>query len=154
MNASSNLAEVLAREADLYEHLLALLAEEEAALIAGNTRAVGDCLVRSETLVLKLRLLETSRETLVAQICGRRNARLSELSGAAAGPLGQARARLETALPRVERMNRRVTALLERSLGLFDATLELIRGAAGLGRNYTATGELTGAGLPMIDGRA
>ena len=45
-----------------------VLAEEEAALIAGDTRAVGDCLARTETLVLKLRLLETSRETLVAQL--------------------------------------------------------------------------------------
>ncbi len=154
MSASSNLADLLGREADLYDDLLALLAEEETALIAGNTRAVGDCMARSETLVLRLRLLETSRQTLVAQVTGRRDTRLSELPGAADGALGEARARLEAALPRVERMNRRVTALLERSLHLFDATLDLLRTAAGLGRHYTATGALAGTGAPMIDGRA
>lgn len=154
MSAASNLADVLGREADLYDDLLDLLAEEETALIAGNTRAVGECMARSETLVLRLRLLEASRQTLVAQLTGRRDTQLSELPGSGDSALGQARARLQAALPKVERMNRRVTALLERSLRLFDATLDLLRNAAGLGRQYTASGALAGSGLPMIDGRA
>lgn len=154
MSATQHLADVLGREAELYEHLLGLLAEEEAALIAGDTRAVAACLSRSETLVLELRLLETARETLVAQLTGRRDARLSEVPGADAGALGQARARLEAALPRVERMNRRVSALLARALHLFESTLELIRSAAGLGRHYTAAGTLVGSSGPTLDGRA
>jgi flagellar biosynthesis/type III secretory pathway chaperone len=154
MSVSSNLADVLGHEADLYDELVDLLAEEETALIAGNTRAVADCMARSETLVLKLRLLETSRQTLVAQLTGDRQTRLGDLPGADDEPLGRARARLQATLPRVERMNRRVTALLERSLRLFDATLDLLRDAAGVGRHYTARGELAGAGFPMIDGRA
>lgn len=152
--AESNLTEILSREADLYDDLLRLLTEQEGALIAGNTRAVGDCLARTETLVLKLRLLETSRETVVAHLAGRRDAKLSELPGAAARVLGPIRARLEATLPRVDRVNRRVTALLERSLRLFDTTLELIRDAAGLSPQYTAHGALARAVLPTIDGRA
>lgn len=151
---TTRLAEVLLRQADLYETLLALLEEEEAALIAGNTRAVGECLVRSENLVLQLRLLETSREALVTQITGRPATRLAELPDTEAGALGRARGRLEAVLPRVERTNRRVKALLERGLKLFDVTLDLVRGAAGLGRHYTATGTLAPIGVPMIDGRA
>jgi len=154
MNASTSLAEVLDREADVYESLLALLHEEEAALIAGNAKAVGNCLARTETLVLQLRLLENSRETLVTQLTGRRDTRLREIPGPAAGSLGRARARLEATLPRVEAMNSRVSALLHRALRLFDTTLALIREAAGLNRQYTAGGALTGSPQSMIDGRA
>lgn len=154
MSSFSNLADVLTREADLYDDLLDLLREEEAALIAGNTRAVGECLPRTETLVLKLRLLETSRETLVARLGGRREARLRELPGSRDQALARARARLDATLPHVERMNRRVSALLERALKLFDATLELIRDAAGFSQHYTAAGAVSRTAPSMIDGRA
>ncbi len=154
MSASATLAGVLDREADLYESLLGLLHEEEAALIAGNTRAVGECLARTETLVLQLRLLENSRETLVTQLTGRHDARLGELPETATGSLGRARTRLEATLPLVEVMNRRVTALLHRALRLFDTTLDLIREAAGLNHQYTAGGALTRGAHSVIDGRA
>ena len=154
MSASVTLADVLDREADLYESLLGLLREEEAALIAGNTRAVGACLARTETLVLQLRLLESSRETLVTQLTGRHDARLRELPETATGSLRRARARLEATLPNVEVMNRRVTALLHRALRLFDTTLDLIREAAGLNHQYTAGGALTRGARSVIDGRA
>ena len=154
MNASSNLAEVLDREADLYEDLLGLLHEEEAALIAGNTRVVGECLARTETLVLKLRLLETSRETLVSQLTARRDARLRDLPEPVPSALARARGRLEATLPTVDVMNRRVSALLRRALTLFDVTLEFIREAAGLNRHYTADGEITRSAPSVIDGRA
>ena len=154
MSASATLADVLDREADLYEDLLGLLHEEEAALIAGNTRSVGECLARTETVVLQLRLLENSRETLVSKLTGRRDTRLGELPGAATDSLGRARRRLVTTLPLVDVMNRRVTALLQRALRLFDTTLDLIREAAGLDHQYTAGGALTRGTRPVIDGRA
>jgi len=154
VRASSSLAEVLDREADLYEDLLDLLHEEEAALIAGNTRVVGECLARTETLVLQLRLLENSRETLVTQLTGRRDARFGEVPETATGSLGRARARLETTLPIVDVMNRRVTALLHRALRLFDTTLDLICEAAGLNHQYTAAGALTRGARSVIDRRA
>jgi flagellar biosynthesis/type III secretory pathway chaperone len=149
-----DLTDVLRREADLYDDLLVILAEEEAALVAGDTRTVGDCLARTETLVLKLRLLETSRQSLVAQLTGRPDALLSELPAGAANALQPVRARLDSTLPRIERMNRRLSALLGRALNLFGATLDLIRDAAGLSHQYTAHGGLTRASLPTIDGRA
>jgi flagellar biosynthesis/type III secretory pathway chaperone len=153
MKSSSGLADVLAREADLYEDLLGVLEREEAALIAGDTRAVGTYLARTETLVLELRLLETSRETLVAQLTGRRKTRLSEMPAATSTALVTARARLSATLPRVERMNRRVTALLERSLKLFEATMDLVRETAGLTRHYTADGVIARTAPRTIDGR-
>jgi len=154
MSPSSGLAGVLARQADLYDDLLALLQRQEAAIIAGDTRAVGECMARTESLVLELRLLETSRETLVSQLTGRADTPLRELPGAGEGPLGAARSRLAATLPRVHGMNRRVTALLERSLRLVDATLELVREAAGLTRHYTPRGVVARSAPPTIDGRA
>ncbi|MBI3634967.1 MAG: flagellar protein FlgN [Candidatus Rokubacteria bacterium] len=152
--SATALADLLGREADLYDRLLALLTEEEAALLAGDTPAVARCLTRTETLVLELRLIETSRESLVARLAGGRATRLRELPEATAVAVDNARARLELSLPRVERLNRRVKALLERSLALFATTLDLIREAAGLPRHYTAEGMLATAALPTIDGRA
>ena len=64
------------------------------------------------------------------------------------------RTRLVTTLPLVDVMNRRVTALLQRALRLFDTTLDLIREAAGLDHQYTAGGALTRGTRPVIDGRA
>jgi hypothetical protein len=68
--------------------------------------------------------------------------------------LAPVQARLEATLPRVERVNRRVSALLGRALNLFGATLDLIRDAAGLSHQYTALGALTRTAAPTIDGRA
>ncbi len=152
--SAAALADLLDREADLYDRLLALLTEEEGALMAGDAPAVARCLARTETLVLDLRLVEASRESLVTRLAGGRAVRLRDLPEASLDTVGRARARLEVSLPRVERLNRRVKALLERSLALFAATLELIRDAAGLPRHYTADGVVAASALPTIDGRA
>jgi flagellar biosynthesis/type III secretory pathway chaperone len=154
MSTASRLADVLGREADVYESLLEVLQHEEAALIAGDARRVGDCMTRTESLVLELRLLETSRATLVTQLTGRADTPLRDLPGATGAPLAPARERLGATLSRVQRTSRRVTALLDRSLQLFDATLELIRDAAGLTRHYTPAGVLARVSAPTIDGRA
>ena len=92
--------------------------------------------------------------TLVSKLTGRRDTRLGELPGTATDSLGRARSRLVTTLPLVDVMNRRVTALLQRALRLFDTTLDLIREAAGLDHQYTAGGALTRGTRPVIDGRA
>ena len=150
---ATDLAGILEHQADLYELLLAVLGEEQAALVAGSTLAVADCVTRKETMIRQLRTLETSRQTVVGQLTGRPEARLADVPGANDGALGQARRRLSELLPRVERTNRRVEALVSRSLARLRLTLELIQHAVGGGREYSAAGSMIGPTRPTVDGR-
>ncbi len=149
-----SLVDVLDEEAALYEALLALLAEEEQALLNGNTRAVADCVPRKETITVKIRLAELSRQATVARMTGRANARLGDLPSAAVAELGAARARLGQLLPKVDVANHRVEVLLHRSLTRLHTALEMIQDAAGTTRRYGARGELLGARGPRVQGEA
>jgi flagellar biosynthesis/type III secretory pathway chaperone len=147
------LAEILEQEADLYEALLAVLGEEESALLHGQAAGITACLARKEALVLQIRLAETSRQATVMRLTGRSDARLGELPAAEVEALGRARARLGDLLPRVERRNRRVEALLARAVARLRHTVELVREAAGGTPRYTPGGELVSAGRGKLDGR-
>jgi flagellar biosynthesis/type III secretory pathway chaperone len=151
----ASLAEVLASETALYEKLLTVLREEEAALLANDGRAVADGLARKETLILEIRLAELSRQALVTRVTGRADTRLRDLPpDVASRDIDAARASLLSVLPEVERVNQRVAALLNRGLGRLRSALELLRDAAGIERHYTADArEVTGV-LRAVDGRA
>jgi flagellar biosynthesis/type III secretory pathway chaperone len=151
----TKLADVLCGETALYEKLLAVLREEEQALLANDGRAVADGLARKETLILEIRLAEVSRQALVARVTGRADTRLKDLPAALGNrDVDAARARLLSVLPEVERVNHRVAALLHRGLGRLRSALELLRDAAGIDRHYTADArEVTGV-LRAVDGRA
>jgi flagellar biosynthesis/type III secretory pathway chaperone len=147
------LAEILVDQAALYEELLGVLTEEEAALIRGDSEAVAATLPRKDSLTVRIRLLEMSRQATVLRLTGRADTRLRDLPNADAGELGTARARLTAVLHRVERANRRVEALLTRALSRLRNTLELVHDALGGGRRYTATAQLVTAGARTLDGR-
>lgn len=155
MNSSlPSLVNVLDEEATLYEALLALLAEEEQALLNGNTRGVADCLPRKETISVKIRLAELSRQATLARMTGRAEIRLGELPTATVAELGAARARLGKLLPEVDVANRRVEVLLQRALGRLHTALEMIHDAAGTSHRYDARGELLGTRGPRLQGEA
>jgi flagellar biosynthesis/type III secretory pathway chaperone len=155
MSASApTLASILTDEAALYEELLDVLTEEEAALARGDSGVVAASLPRKETIALKLRLLERSREATVTRMTGRAECRLRELPGADLGDLGAARRRLSAALEAVVRANDRVDALLSRALARLRATLDFLHEAAGAGRHYTADAALVAVTMPTVDGRA
>jgi flagellar biosynthesis/type III secretory pathway chaperone len=131
-SASASLADVLTCEIALYEKLLAVLREEENALLANDPRALADRLARKERLILELRLAELSRQALVARITGRADTRLKTLPAAMSScDLTAARARLLSLLPEVERVNHRVAALVRRSVDRLRSALELTSDTAG-----------------------
>lgn len=148
------LVDILDEEAALYEQLLALLAEEEHALLNGNGPAVASCLPRKETITVKIRLAELSRQATVARITGRAEARIADLPPAAAAELGTARTRLTTLLPKVDVANRRVEVLLQRATARLYNALDMIEEAAGTNHRYGARGELLTARAPRVEGEA
>jgi flagellar biosynthesis/type III secretory pathway chaperone len=150
----ASLADVLAGETALYEKLLGVLRDEEHALLENDGRAVADGLARKESLILEIRLAELSRQALVARVTGRSDTRLRDLPPDASRDLTAARTRLLSVLPEIERVNHRVAALLQRSLGRLRSALELIRDAAGIDRHYTADAREVSGLLRAVDGRA
>jgi len=148
------IVEVLDEETRLYEELLALLKQEEQALMAGSGHFTAASLGQKEGLILEIRLAELSRQAAVRRLTGKTDTRLSELPDATTGALGQARARLSALLPEVAVAANRVDALLARSLRRLHHTLDLIREVAGLGPCYTPGGSLVQAAVPTLDGTA
>lgn len=147
------LADILTDEADLYEQLLTLLGEEEAALVAGDPSPLADCVARKETLTLKLRLAEHARQVLVTRLGSDPGTRLAELPGVQGEELDRAATRLKALLARVQRANSRVEALLARALVRIRTTLELIQDAAGVSRGYSANAQLVSGSVAMFQGR-
>ena len=144
-----SLAEILAGEASLYERLLAVLGEEERALVGRRLHVVAGCVTRKENLVLEIRLAELARQAAVA----RRSpaARADDDSDPA---VIEAREQLREVVPQVLRANRSVAALVDRSLARLHATLEILQDTAGAGRQYRRDGGLVGQLPSAVDGRA
>jgi flagellar biosynthesis/type III secretory pathway chaperone len=143
------LADILAGEAVLYERLLAVLGEEERALVVGRLGVVAACVTRKENLVLEIRLAELARQAAVARRSG--DAPGADDSDPA---VVEARERLRDVVPRVLRANRCVAALVDRSLTRLHATLEILQDTAGAGRRYRPDGALVGKLPSAVDGRA
>jgi flagellar biosynthesis/type III secretory pathway chaperone len=151
VSGAPGLAEILAGEAVLYERLLALLAEEEGALVGGRLAVVAECVTRKENLVLEIRLAELARQTAIARVTRDTG---SSVAWQHDDAVLEARDRLRDVLPGVVRANRRVAALIDRSLARVHATLEILHDTAGAGRSYRPDGAVVG-GLPnAVDGRA
>jgi hypothetical protein len=154
VSAAATLSGILTDEAALYEALLALLRDEEAALIRGSSEVTAASLAEKEALVLRIRLAEIARQAAVRRLTGRADTRLRDLPGAGEGELGAARRRLGTALERVAEATRRVDILLGRALTRLEDALRILHEATGLGPRYTHEGALVRAARPTLEGRA
>jgi len=149
--AAPLLAEIIRNETALYERLLGLLGEEEQALVNGRTAAVADCVTRKENLVLEIRLAEIARQTALGRLSREKGARADDDDDP---EVTDARQRLREILPRVLRLNRRVAALLDRSLARLHATLEVLHDSVRVGRRYRADGGLVRTRPSAVDGKA
>jgi len=149
VTVAPGLAEILAGEAGLYERLLAVLGEEERALVARRLSVVAECVTRKENLVLEIRLAELARQAAVA-----RRSRAARAEDDSDPAVIEARQRLREVVPQVLRVNRCVAALVDRSLARLHATLEILQDTAGTGRQYRRDGGLVGQLPSAVDGRA
>ena len=146
------LGDVLREQAGLYETLLGILGREEGALARGATAEVAECVTLKEALSHRLRLVEERRWEVVQRLAGRGDAPLSAIRGADTGDVAEARARLRLVLENVQRANRRVEALVARTLTRIARTLDHLRDVVGADRQYTADARLVSSAVRRIDG--
>lgn len=146
------LGDLLQAQAELYETWLGVLAREERALARGSAAEVAECVTLKDGLVRRLLATERERQALVARLAGCPDAPLSAIPGADRGDVVEARARLRQALDGVQRANRRVEALLARSLTRVARTLDHLRDLVGADRQYTADARLVSSAMRRIDG--
>src|SRR3972149_11901211 len=65
-----DLVHLLSQEADEYGKLLALLSDEERALVQGRSADVAELTKQKERLALELKVLEEARQALIRRLAG------------------------------------------------------------------------------------
>ena len=143
MNSSvQQLVALLEKEANLYQALLSLIFDERNALIDSDLARLNAAGKEKENLYLKLRILEEQRSQLLTQLARMMACPSSELT------LSRLSQKLTT--PYADRLNdcsRNLVSLLEKvqkasrhNKGLFNHSIELIRGSFNLFSNLLASG--------------
>jgi len=145
MNPSAHkLVAILDKEANLYQALLSLIFDERNALIDSDLEQLSAAGKEKENLYLKLRILEEQRSHLLTQ--------LARTVGCPPSELTLSRLSEKLTAPYVDRLNdcsRNLVSLLEKvqkanhhNKGLFNHSLELIRGSFNLFSNLLASGQV------------
>lgn len=130
------------KESNLYQKLLSLIFDERSALIESDLEKLNASGKEKENLYLKLRILDEQCSQLLSQLARRIGCPKSELT--------VTRLSEELSAPHAERLtdcSRNLVSLLERvqkanrhNRGLFNHSLELIRGSFNMFNNLLASG--------------
>jgi flagellar biosynthesis/type III secretory pathway chaperone len=150
-----DLVVLLTQEAAEYRQLLALLEDEERALIHGESGRVAELTKRKETLALELKVLEEARATLMDRLAAHlampvESVTLTGLLDLApvtlTSSLHELRDELSDLMGRLFEANRRNGFLLERSLAHVRGALALLTSLVTHPPTYESTGQLFGSG--------
>jgi len=153
-----DLASVLSAQLDLYGQLAVLSETERAALVSHEPEGVFDLVRRKETLLLRLRTLDESRELSCLRLARHWNLKAGELTvseiqrrcpdAAMAAQLGELRDALRKILTRIQEQNARNSVICRQGMDLIGELLQAssrpaggecaasgygLRGAAGAG---------------------
>lgn len=129
-----DLASVLSAQLDLYDQLAVLSETERAALVSHEPEVVFDLVRRKETLLLRLRTLEESRELSCLRLARDWNLKAGELTvseiqrrcpdAAVATQLGELRDALRKTLSRIQKQNARNSVLCHQGMDLIGDLLQ------------------------------
>jgi flagellar biosynthesis/type III secretory pathway chaperone len=155
----TDLSDLLHKELDVHRSLLSLLQEERRIVVDCSTEELIQTNKEKENLVLKIRILEQSREAILRKIADKMGLSADELTLSKleerlkepfATQLQTLRSKLSAILQSIGEVNQENRVFLQHSVDFVKGSLALIRYLTVSGPTYMASGTLDG---DRIDGR-
>jgi flagellar biosynthesis/type III secretory pathway chaperone len=155
----TDLSDILGRELDIYRSLLSLLQKERRIIVDCSIEGLIRNNKEKENLVLKIRILEQSREAVLEKLANRMGLSLDgltlsmlekRLKEPVAAQLRTLRSSLSAILQSIREVNEENQAYLQHSMDLVKGSLSLIRYLTVSTPKYIASGALDG---DRFDGR-
>ncbi|MBW2056217.1 MAG: flagellar protein FlgN [Deltaproteobacteria bacterium] len=149
----TDLSDLLARELEIYRSLLSLLQQERRIVVDCSIPELIQATKEKENLVLKIRILEQSRQAILQDLAGRMGLSPDELTLSAlearleeplAGRLRSLRSNLSAILRSIQEANEENRVFLQHSADFVRGSLALIRYLAVSSPKYAASGVLDG----------
>lgn len=149
----TDLSDLLRREFDVYRSLLSLLQQERRIVVDCSIEELIHTNKEKENLVLKIRILEESREAILERLAEKlglplRELTLSKLEEKLGDPfvdqLRNLRSKLSAILQSIREVNEENRAFLQHSVDFVKGSLALIRYLTGSSPKYMASGALDG----------
>lgn len=134
----------------VHGELLELVLEHRRAISLGDAASIQECLSRQGLLAPRIAELERSRRQAVAQICGRPDGTLSDVSAKLAGPLrapvSAAAARLKAVLTTIQRENSVVRTATQTLIAHIDGLMQQVARALSQAGTYGRQGRVEASG--------
>ncbi len=157
-----DLASVLSAQLDLYSQLAALSDAEREALVSREPEKVFDLVRRKETLLLRLRTVEESRELSSLRLARQWGLKAGDLTlseiqhrcpdAALAARLGELRESMRAVVKRIQEQNARNSGLCRQGMDLIGEVLQASGRPVGGERNAGGYGRGGRAGAGMAPG--
>jgi len=155
-----DLTELMGMEFDIYRSLLSLLQEERSAFVDGSVEDLIQTCKKKDNLILKIRIVEQSREAILEKLANRMGLSRNELTLSNleqrlkqpfATHLQTLRSNLSAILQSVQEMNEENQVYLQHSVDFVKRSLHLIRYLTVSSSKYVASRALDG---DRLDGRS
>ena len=149
----TDLSDLLRREFDVYQSLLSLLQKERRIVVDCSVEDLIQTNKEKENLVLKIRILEESREAMLEKIAEKMGLAMDEvtlsrleekLKEPFASQLRSLRSKLSAILQSIREVNEENRVFLQHSVDFVKGSLALIRYLTVSSPKYMATGTLDG----------